>query len=109
MSKSIWSVQFSTKNLTFGAGIAVIDGNQIIGGEATLYYVGEFTCNGDDCSASVCVKKHGDGTSIFGSVNAYTLSLTGKITDEEISLAGYMIENPLLKVSVTMKKIIDEV
>lgn len=107
MSKSIWSFQFHTKNLSYGAGTAVLDGDQLVGGDASFYHVGKLSFENDAVTGSVCVNKHGSGPSFFGAIQSYTLSLTGHRKEDQMTLSGYMVENPLLKVTMELKKILD--
>jgi len=105
MSKTIWSVEFSTLNSSFGSGVVIMDGVHIAGGNEKYYYMGKYSHNGNTTSASVSVKQHVPGNSIFGPVDEFALILTGCINDDNITLSGYVEQNPNYKINATMKKL----
>ena len=80
MSKTLWSAEFSSRNSSFGSGVVIMDGNQITGGGEKYYYIGNCSINGNIASASVSIKQHVPGSSIFGPVSEFTLLLTVVLT-----------------------------
>ncbi len=105
MSKTLWSAEFSSRNSSFGSGVVIMDGNQITGGGEKYYYIGNCSLNGNTSSASVSIKQHVPGSSIFGPVSEFTLLLTGCINGDNITLSGYVEENDNYKINATMRKL----
>lgn len=105
MSKSIWSVQFASQDHSLGFGVVVLDGNDLAGGDSSFYYTGKCAITGNVASATVNVKQHAPGTSIFGNISSFTLNLTGHVDGDHMTFNGYVAQNPQFTISVVMKKL----
>ncbi len=105
MSRELWSVHFSSPSLIFGSGIAIMDGDSIMGGDGTFYYLGKRTRQGSSATAIVDIIPHSPGMSIFGNIGEFTLMLTGNILPNYIVFSGNILHQSHFKISGTMKKI----
>lgn len=105
MPRELWSVHFSSPSLIFGSGIVLMDGDSIMGGDGTFYYLGKCTSNGSSVFANVDIIQHSPGMSIFGNLSEFTLVLTGNKSLDYITFSGNILHQSQFKISGTMKKI----
>ncbi len=105
MSIDLWSVHFSSPSLIFGSGVVLIDGDHIMGGDGTFYYLGKCTKNGSSFVALIDIIQHSPGMSIFGNLSNFTLVLNGNIASSHVVFSGNILHQSQCKISGTMKKI----
>ncbi len=85
----LWTAEFGSSTGLFGGGVAVFRDGKIWGGDATYYYVGEYTLNGNVFKAILKISPfiHGAG-SVFTTVGKdLTLDLEGTLTGEDQAIA----------------------
>ncbi|RAI37108.1 GrlR family regulatory protein [Rhodoplanes serenus] len=95
MKDGLYKVQFQTP---LGAGTGVIHAlaGKLWGGDAGLYYVGTYSQNGDQVSASVSTARHTADPSIvpvFGR-DQVTIALIGKTSGDTVQFTGSAPEAP---------------
>ena len=109
MLSGIYSVDFRSNQQAFGSGIAVFtEDGKVGGGDETYFYQGFLSVSGNIASGNVRVAHYqGPRNSIFAGVDQYTLDLSGNIDGPTITLSGFMVEHPNMKIELTGKKIAD--
>lgn len=107
MLSGIYSVSFESNQRAFGTGVAVFtDDGRVGGGDETYLYQGTLSVNGESASGQVRVAHYqGPRNSIFPGVDQYNLCVSGNVSGPQITLNGFMVERPDLKVALRCKKI----
>ena len=85
----LWTAEFGSSTGIFGGGVAVFRDGTIKGGDATYYYVGQYTLSGRDFKASLTVSPYIEGAeSVFKTVGRdLILDLVGSLTGEKSAVA----------------------
>jgi CheY-like chemotaxis protein len=108
IGKQLWSINLTSKGRALGNGIAVIDGNNVVGGTANFYFTGYCNLRSDPIAARLTVTLLAPGQSAFGpSFNSYTVVMHGSPKNEEFVLFGHMEEHPENQLTSVMKKLAD--
>jgi hypothetical protein len=77
----IWTVRFESNMRIVGAGIAILQGTRICGGDPDFIYSGTYivTADGRDLIADIDVSNHsGNRMSIFGPAEQFVLHIEGR-------------------------------
>jgi hypothetical protein len=85
----LWTAEFGSSTGIFGGGVAVFRDGKIWGGDATYYYIGEYTLNGNAFKASLMISPFIQGAeSVFKTVGKeLMLDLEGTLTDGDQAIA----------------------
>jgi hypothetical protein len=108
MIDGFYSVQFGTP-IAVGSGVAILSGGTIKGGDATMFYTGQYSVSGENMTATVRVGTHHNipgQSSVFG-VPSATLTLHGRVSDGKIIGTASAKEAPGIKMSLTGNRIGD--
>jgi hypothetical protein len=103
----LWTAEFGTSAGTFGGGVAVFRDGEILGGDGTYFYIGQYTLAGGVFQAKLTVSPFIQGAeSVFKTVGRnLTLILEGSLIDQGNATAqGYSPEKPTLKFGVKLTK-----
>jgi hypothetical protein len=101
----LWTAEFGSSAGVFGGGVAVFRAGEILGGDATYFYVGSYKLEGTNFSATLKVAPFIEGAeSVFKTKGQpLTLELNGSFTEEGQGIGqGYPRENPSLKFGVKL-------
>ena len=74
-----------------GSGVIVFRDGQILGGDAYLYYTGNYLVKGDTFKGEVLVQRHTsslDANPLFGGPNPVGIGVTGTFTDTTAVMNG---------------------
>lgn|SRR5690348_1631847 len=107
MMNGLWTAEFGSSTGIFGGGVAVFWDGKIMGGDATYYYLGEYTLNGNSLRATLRVSPFIEGAeSVFKTVGRdLTLDLEGSLTGESRAIAqGHPRDMPNLNFGVKLVK-----
>ena len=87
--EGFWTVEFGSNTGISGGGVAVLREGKILGGDATHYYIGEYTLHGKDFKATLKATAFVLGApSVFGTVGTdVTIDLQGSLTQEDNAIA----------------------
>ncbi|WP_316160556.1 GrlR family regulatory protein [Bradyrhizobium sp. SZCCHNRI20481] len=106
LADGFYSVLFKTPRGE-GAGVVVLAGGQLRGGDSGIAYSGTFAQNGDDFTAKVVTSRHAQGNpSVFG-IDAATISLTGKSSSTSATCVGTAAQAPGLTFQAVLNRISD--
>ncbi|XBQ15304.1 MAG: GrlR family regulatory protein [Oceanicaulis sp.] len=104
MDTGLYIARFRTP-LDDAAGVIYVDGDQVYGGDTAMYYVGKITGEDGKISVSLRVRQHDrDRMSVFGEVEDFTLTLTGRKTGDEYAFEGRADRAPSLRFQAVLKK-----
>ena len=87
--EGLWTAEFGSSTGMFGGGVAVFRDGEILGGDATHYYVGEYKVVGNTFTATLKVRAFIEGAqSVFRTIGQdLTLELVGSLTDSNRAIA----------------------
>lgn len=106
MLEGMYSVKFSSNVGNWGTGVALFTNGKVYGGDASYYYKGTASVEGQGVSARIRVAHHqGERMSIFGSLNEFNLEVSGAPSGDSFSLSGHVVEQPNMKITITGRKI----
>ena len=106
MRDGIYKVQFQTQ-LGQGAGVVVLQGGKLRGGDSSIYYIGTYSQSGDQLTADVATDAHSSGIgSVFGVDRAH-IHLTGKVTGDAAQMTGTAREAPNVSFQAILTRIGD--
>jgi hypothetical protein len=101
-----YGVKFKTQRGE-GAGVAVLTGGKLRGGDSALAYSGSYQQNGDNFTASVKTSRHAQGMpSVFG-VDAVDITLSGKSTSDTANCTGSAAQAPGVSFQAVLTRISD--
>jgi hypothetical protein len=106
MQNGLYKVEFQTP-LGAGAGVIVLRDGKIQGGDSAMYYVGDYSENGQDVTARVEGKMHTNMpglSSVFG-VNHTHIKLSGKTNGDTAVMQGTADEVPNVAFQAKLTKI----
>jgi len=85
----LWTAEFGSSTGIFGGGVAVFRDGKILGGDATYYYIGEYTLKGDSLKATLRISPFIEGAeSVFKTAGRdLTLDLEGSLTSKDQAIA----------------------
>lgn len=106
MLNGLYGVKFGTP-LGSGTGVLYAVNGMVYGGDSGFAYVGSYTAQGDDLTASLRLIRHAEtlGTmSVFG-VAGGKIDIQGKVTPDGGTFRGTSPQAPGVTLSVTLRRI----
>jgi hypothetical protein len=103
----LWTVEFGSSTGIFGGGVAVFRDGKIWGGDATYYYIGEYSLSGNTLSATLRISPFIEGAeSVFKTVGKdLTLDLVGSLISADRAIAqGHPRGTPQLNFGAKLTK-----
>ena len=108
LESALWLVKFTSEIGGYGSGVISFRNGHVYGGDSFYYYFGGYSLNeGNTVTATVNVKQHTSGLSIFGPINQFTLDLKGSIQQTNAILIGFIKEKPDMKITAILQKLRD--
>jgi len=109
MYNGLWTVEFISINNRFGKGVIVLSGNpsngRLLGGDSAYYYSGHYNIINNIISANVIIIKYNPvGTSVFGDLDSFNLSINGEIDKLHFSAVGTISNMPHLQIKIIANK-----
>ncbi|MBS0536887.1 MAG: hypothetical protein JSR72_22745 [Proteobacteria bacterium] len=106
MRPGLYKVSFETP-LGAGAGAVYTDGTKLWGGDSGIYYVGEYSQDGDALKATVRADRHTQGLgSVFGK-DRVRINLDGTVRGDTVTCRGSSPDAPGVQFSCTLTRISD--
>lgn len=104
MDSGLYIARFRTP-LDDSSGVIVIDGARVYGGDSAMYYVGEITSEDSKIKVTLRVRQHdASRTSVFGEVDDFTLTLTGRKKGVDHVFEGRADRAPSLRFEAVLSK-----
>jgi hypothetical protein len=105
-TEGLWTVSFQSNFQTVGTGVVVFVRDRLLGGDAFYYYDGNATINVDKLEAVIkVVRFNRAGMAIFGNLDSFSLKVEGELSATSMTLRGYMVEQPNMKITISCQKI----
>jgi hypothetical protein len=104
--EGLYKVEFSA-GAGRGAGVVVLLGGRVRGGDTSMYYIGSYTLKEDNFNATIDVRRHTPGMqSVFG-VDNVNLRLSGRIAGDNGVMQGDAAQAPGVMFRATLTRIAD--
>jgi len=106
LSDGLYKVSFQTP-LGIGFGVAVLNGGTLLGGDSSIYYVGNYVLDGGTISAEITINEHSavhGSESVLGTSRA-TLRLVGTAGDDSARFTGEAREAPGLAFRASLTRL----
>ena len=105
--EGVYVAHFLSNADQYGEGIVVVDSGRIHGGDLDHVYVGNYSLENDEFSATLEVSNHsGKFSSVLGPLAHYRLTLNGKVKkQQDITCHGTVEERPDLAIQINLHKI----
>jgi hypothetical protein len=95
MLEGLWTVSFQSIMGNYMAGVLIFKEGRIYGGDATYYYLGDYVVQKNRITGQIEITHYGGPTSpIFGPMEKLRVTVTGKAKEPEMTLLGYLNDNP---------------
>ncbi|MGX6646654.1 GrlR family regulatory protein [Maricaulaceae bacterium MS644] len=105
MTPGLYITEFRTP-LDDASGVIVVDGDRVRGGDSAMHYVGEITGRSDALKVRLRVRKHDmSKESVFGEVDDFTLTLTGRRKGEHYVFEGRADRAPSLGFQAVLTRV----
>ncbi|MGA7675125.1 MAG: GrlR family regulatory protein [Rhizomicrobium sp.] len=108
MRDGLYKVHFKTR-IGEGAGVIVLSGGHVRGGDSSVYYVGTYEQAGNQFTASVAAKTHtrmpGMGN-VFG-VDNVDIKLAGTSTGDSANVTGTAAQAPGVQFHAELSRLSD--
>ena len=102
----LWTVQFTSANGASGAGIVVLSGSSVLGGDSNYYYRGESETVGEQFRANMSITHYFGGlNSIFGGLRSFSLAMQGSTSDRLIIGTGFDPRMPGNRLTIRLQRI----
>ena len=104
MDDGLYVARFRTP-LDEAAGVIVISGDAVMGGDSGMYYHGRISADGDKITVKMVVHRHNEvALSVFGDFAFFALTLTGKRRGDAYEFEGRADAAPVMRFSATLTK-----
>lgn len=100
-----WTASFNTP-MGLGYGVAFFTDTQVFGGDSAFTYVGNYESDSSIVTAQLQVNPFNNSMgSVFGSNQAFTLTITGKVQAGQLKGQGSASHAPGIPFEVTLTKV----
>lgn len=105
MLEALWSAEFASNLNILGSGVVVFETGRIFGGDAQYYYTGKYEVkNGTLTGELDVVNYNGEPWSVFGTLNQFSLSLSGQTNESTFDVEGTLNQDPSKKIIIRLTK-----
>lgn len=106
MRDGLFKVSFQTER-GVGAGVLVLDGGRLRGGDGATYFTGAYQIDGPRFTARVTVRRHspGPGLRLLFGLETFTLDLAGDIVGDEALMRGTCEDAPEIRFSAVLHRL----
>jgi hypothetical protein len=108
MFDGLWTIEFKT-DFSFGTGVLVFNGGQVLGGDYGYYYSGKIDTTGNNVTGEVnVVRFNPNAVSVFGDIPSFTLVLKdGKINETSFEANATIKNTQGLTIAIKGEKKVD--
>lgn len=106
MIEGLWSVEFGANTGYDGAGVVVFESQRVFGGDASYYYVGNYSIDNNLILTAEINVSHYNGplNNVFGPVKEITIVVAGKTATPSMIIEGSVKGRPDLKIALRLTK-----
>ncbi|MEX2575286.1 MAG: GrlR family regulatory protein [Halofilum sp. (in: g-proteobacteria)] len=103
--EALWTVAFGTSEGRAGQGVVIFESGRVFGGDHGYYYLGTYAVGNDRINADLHVRRHWRGNhSVFGNRDHFGLHLEGPIGEQQMSVSGYLTDDPSREITVYLTR-----
>lgn len=104
-AEALWSVVFLSSTQRQGGGVIVLETDRVFGGDSSYFYVGNYDIKDNQITFAITVTRYNDMLeSIFGNLDAFSLTLQGAYNDEEFNVNGHIDGDPTRIIEVNCRR-----
>jgi hypothetical protein len=104
MVDGFYTTKFKSHHNVEGAGVLVMRGGKLIGGDNAYKYVGDYAeCEGE-IRVNVRADRFAPGISVFGDHDSLELSFIATVSETKITFKGSLNGDPEHKLEVVLEK-----
>lgn len=102
MKNGIYHASFTSSLGITGYGLVVVKDGAVNGGDQAYLYTGKIDSGNSGISGQININKwnHAGNDSVFGAANTFDLALKGNATDNNFNMAGHVVGQPTLKITI---------
>jgi hypothetical protein len=105
MIEALWSVDFTSNVGDWGAGVAVLETERVLGGDGQYFYVGSYRIREGKAEARIRVTHYaGPPNSVFGQAKQFDLELSGTPARNGFVMTGHVVGNPSLQIGMRLTR-----
>jgi T3SS negative regulator,GrlR len=98
MLEGLWTIEFVSNAVTYGAGVVVLEYRRIKGSDSSYYYLGKFSVEDKVVKAEIEVTHYiGPPHSIFALSHRFKLKLSGNPETPVMELKAHFVDNLLVE------------
>jgi hypothetical protein len=103
--EALWSVEFISNHNIVGSGVAVLETQRILGGDAQYTYMGEYRVENSTFHARIVVSMYGNNAfSVFGDRRQFTLLLSGQPAEQIFDAVGHIEGEPQNRIVIRLTR-----
>ena len=106
MRDGLYRVHFQTP-IGQGAGVVVLQGGQLRGGDSAMYYTGTYSETGGQFTSQVLAKRHSQGLQSVFPIDTVNIQLTGRTSGDSAQMTGSAKEAPGVNFQAALARIAD--
>ena len=103
--EALYSVEFLSNQNIFGSGVAILETQRVLGGDANYTYIGDYHVQNNIFTARVNVSLYGNNPfSIFGNRRQFTLILSGNASAQTFDAQGQIENEPQNRIVIRLTR-----
>jgi hypothetical protein len=104
MVDGFYTAKFRTHNSVEGAGVVLMRGGKLLGGDNSYKYVGDYVeCEGE-IKVNVRADRFAPGVSVFGDFDKLELTFIATIIDNGVKFTGTLVDSFDHKLEVMLER-----
>lgn len=109
MIDGFYTVSFLSNFGFSGTGVAVFKDGKVYGGDSEMTYLGQYSVDSNEVSATLAISKYSDHANLASVVglNNFHLKIQGQLAALEFSLVGCVVEDSSRTITIHVKKYSD--
>ncbi len=105
MLEALWSIEFISNLNIFGSGVVIFETGRIFGGDTRYYYTGWYEVKNGNLQGELdVVNYNGEPWSVFGTMDRFSLILSGNPSEKRFDIGGSMKEDPSKEILIRLIK-----
>jgi T3SS negative regulator,GrlR len=104
MVEGFYTAKFKTHDSVQGAGVVLMHGGKLIGGDNAYKYVGKYAEKEGKILVDVIATRFAPGISVFGDLDKLELTFVANIQPNGVNFNGTLVDSPGHKLEVVMER-----
>lgn len=104
MVEGFYTAKFRTHESVEGAGVVIMKGGRLLGGDNAYKYVGDYAERDNQIVVTVTAERFAPGISVFGDHDELKLTFIATVRENGVSFTGTLIDSPEHKLEVILER-----